>query len=83
MDGIAVKAEETYGTTERIPKTLKVGQDALWVNTGLLADVAGSRAQAAPATFWTPKPDCARNATAGAMPRAAIRPRSSRPRTCR
>ena len=34
MDGIAVKAEETYGTTERIPKTLKLGQGALWVNTG-------------------------------------------------
>jgi putative molybdopterin biosynthesis protein len=34
MDGIAVKAEETYGTTERVPKTLKVGQDALWINTG-------------------------------------------------
>ena len=34
MDGIAVRAEETYGTTERIPKTLKVGQDALWINTG-------------------------------------------------
>lgn len=34
MDGIAVRAEETYGTTERIPKTLEVGQDALWINTG-------------------------------------------------
>jgi len=34
MDGIAVKAEETYGTTERIPKTLKVGGEALWINTG-------------------------------------------------
>jgi molybdenum cofactor synthesis domain-containing protein len=34
MDGIAVKAEETYGTTERIPKTLKVGRNALWINTG-------------------------------------------------
>ena len=34
MDGIAVKAEETYGTTERMPRTLKVGQDALWINTG-------------------------------------------------
>ena len=34
MDGIAVRAEETYGTTERTPKTLKVGQDTLWVNTG-------------------------------------------------
>jgi molybdenum cofactor synthesis domain-containing protein len=34
MDGIAVKAEETYGTTERKPKVLKVGEDALWINTG-------------------------------------------------
>lgn len=34
MDGIAVKAEETYGTAERMPKTLKVGQDASWINTG-------------------------------------------------
>jgi len=34
MDGIAVRAEETYGTTERVPKTLKVGQDAMWINTG-------------------------------------------------
>jgi molybdenum cofactor synthesis domain-containing protein len=34
MDGVAVKAEETYGTTERIPKALKVGKDALWINTG-------------------------------------------------
>ncbi len=34
MDGIAVRAEETYGTTDRTPKTLKVGQDALWINTG-------------------------------------------------
>jgi putative molybdopterin biosynthesis protein len=34
MDGIAVKAEETYGTTERLPKRLKVGRHALWINTG-------------------------------------------------
>jgi len=34
MDGIAVRAEETYGTTERAPKTLKVGLDAVWINTG-------------------------------------------------
>src|SRR5512136_707425 len=34
MDGVAVKAEETYGTTERNPKALKVGRDALWINTG-------------------------------------------------
>ena len=34
MDGIAVRAENTYGTTERNPKTLKVGKDAIWINTG-------------------------------------------------
>ncbi len=34
MDGIAVRAEETYGTTERFPKTLELGRDAVWVNTG-------------------------------------------------
>jgi putative molybdopterin biosynthesis protein len=34
MDGIAVRAEKTYGTTERNPKTLKVGKDAIWINTG-------------------------------------------------
>lgn len=34
MDGIAVRAESTYGTTERSPKTLRVGPDAAWVNTG-------------------------------------------------
>jgi len=34
MDGIAVSAEETYGTTERFPKTLELGQSAVWVNTG-------------------------------------------------
>ena len=34
MDGIAVKAEHTYGTTERRPKVLKVGRDAAWINTG-------------------------------------------------
>ncbi len=34
MDGIAVRAEETYGTTERHPKILKIGHDAVWVNTG-------------------------------------------------
>ncbi|RJR44794.1 MAG: molybdopterin biosynthesis protein [Desulfobacteraceae bacterium] len=34
MDGIAVKAESTYGTTERSPKTLKLGPDAVWINTG-------------------------------------------------
>lgn len=34
MDGVVVKAEETYGTTERNPKVLMVGKDALWINTG-------------------------------------------------
>ncbi|MBU2499165.1 MAG: molybdopterin biosynthesis protein, partial [Proteobacteria bacterium] len=34
MDGIAVRAEETYGTTERNPRILQVGREALWVNTG-------------------------------------------------
>lgn len=34
MDGIAVKAEQTYGTTERAPKILRMGRDALWINTG-------------------------------------------------
>ena len=34
MDGIAVKAEDTYGTTEKTPRTLKIGDNALWINTG-------------------------------------------------
>lgn len=34
MDGVAVRAEQTYGTTERNPKILRLGEDALWVNTG-------------------------------------------------
>jgi putative molybdopterin biosynthesis protein len=34
MDGIAVKAEETYGTTEKHLKILRIGTDALWINTG-------------------------------------------------
>jgi molybdenum cofactor synthesis domain-containing protein len=34
MDGIAVRAEDTYGTTERHPKTLEMARDAVWVNTG-------------------------------------------------
>ncbi|MBP1747790.1 MAG: moeA2 [Deltaproteobacteria bacterium] len=34
MDGIAVRAEETYGTTEKTPKILKVGDNALWIDTG-------------------------------------------------
>ena len=34
MDGIAVKADQTYGATERIPVTLALPGDAAWVNTG-------------------------------------------------
>lgn len=34
MDGIAVKAQETYGATEQIPKVLKKDENAIWVNTG-------------------------------------------------
>lgn len=34
MDGIAVKAEKTYGTAEKHPKVLKLGHDAVWINTG-------------------------------------------------
>ncbi|MFH1487632.1 MAG: molybdopterin biosynthesis protein, partial [Pseudomonadota bacterium] len=34
MDGVAVRAEETYGVNERNPKILEIGGDALWINTG-------------------------------------------------
>ena len=34
MDGIAVLAEDTYGTTERNPTILKIGREAAWINTG-------------------------------------------------
>jgi putative molybdopterin biosynthesis protein len=34
MDGIAVRAAETYGTTERTPRTLELERDAVWINTG-------------------------------------------------
>ena len=34
MDGIAVRAERTYGATEQSPIILKTGEDALWINTG-------------------------------------------------
>lgn len=34
MDGIAVRAEETYGATEKAPKILKTGDNARWINTG-------------------------------------------------
>lgn len=34
MDGIAVKAESTYGAFEGSPKELVIGKDAFYVNTG-------------------------------------------------
>jgi putative molybdopterin biosynthesis protein len=34
MDGIVVKAETTYGTTEESPKSLLVNKEAFFVNTG-------------------------------------------------
>jgi putative molybdopterin biosynthesis protein len=34
MDGIAVRAETTYGASEARPKTLAVGREAFFVNTG-------------------------------------------------
>ncbi len=34
MDGIAVNSEQTYGTSERYPKLLKIGKDTIWINTG-------------------------------------------------
>jgi len=34
MDGIAVLAEDTYGATERNPKGLRIGREAIWINTG-------------------------------------------------
>jgi molybdenum cofactor synthesis domain-containing protein len=34
MDGIAVRAEQTFGTTEKAPKTLRIDSDAQWINTG-------------------------------------------------
>jgi putative molybdopterin biosynthesis protein len=34
MDGIAIKAEETYGATEESPKTLSINKEAFFVNTG-------------------------------------------------
>jgi putative molybdopterin biosynthesis protein len=34
MDGIAVKAEKTFGTTVDRPKELLIGRDAFYVNTG-------------------------------------------------
>ncbi len=34
MDGIAVKAETTYGATEESPKSLLIDKEAFFVNTG-------------------------------------------------
>lgn len=34
MDGIAVRADSTFGASEHRPKTLSVGKDAFWINTG-------------------------------------------------
>ena len=34
MDGIAVKAERTFGVSEADPRTLTIGTDAFYVNTG-------------------------------------------------
>ena len=36
MDGVAVRAEDTYGATEREPRILKIGTHAEWINTGQL-----------------------------------------------
>src|SRR4030043_586250 len=34
MDGIAVKAENTFGATEESPKSLRINKEAFFVNTG-------------------------------------------------
>lgn len=34
MDGIAVRAESTYGATEDSPRVLRVGPEAIFINTG-------------------------------------------------
>jgi putative molybdopterin biosynthesis protein len=34
MDGIAVRAETTYGASEEAPKSLRIGREAAFVNTG-------------------------------------------------
>ncbi len=34
MDGIAVKAEDTFGASESRPKQLTIGTDAIYINTG-------------------------------------------------
>ena len=40
MDGLAVKAEITFGANQSTPKTLRIGQDAFYVNTGHVMPVA-------------------------------------------
>ena len=39
MDGVAVSPEDTYGATERSPRRLKLGDEAIWVNTGQVMPV--------------------------------------------
>ena len=34
MDGIAVRAADTFGASEHRPKTLHIGKNAHWINTG-------------------------------------------------
>ncbi len=34
MDGIAVRAESTYGATEDAPRVVRLGQEAIFINTG-------------------------------------------------
>ena len=34
MDGIAVRAQTTYGAAEESPKSLVLGKDAFFINTG-------------------------------------------------
>jgi putative molybdopterin biosynthesis protein len=34
MDGVAVRAADTAGATETIPRRLKIGEQAIWVDTG-------------------------------------------------
>jgi putative molybdopterin biosynthesis protein len=34
MDGVAVRAEATYGTSETTTKVLQIVNDAVWINTG-------------------------------------------------
>jgi len=34
MDGIAIKAENTFGATEESPKSLRINQEAFFINTG-------------------------------------------------